>query len=59
MGPSLRAAGCSAFLLGLALCLLAAWGADSSTRGSGPAKVVSLFLVSQGLTRVWLFEVQE
>ena len=59
MGLSLRAAGCCAFLLGFALCLLAALGADSSTRGSGPTKVVSLFLVSQGMPRVWLFEVQE
>lgn len=53
MGLSLRAAGHSAFLLlGFALCLLAALGADSSTRGSGPTKVVSLVLVSQGMTRV-------
>lgn len=50
---SLRATGRSAFLLlGFTLCLLTALGAHSSTRGSGPTKVVSLFLVSQGITQI-------
>lgn len=38
-------------LLGLhSLSGYIALGAHSSTRGSGPTKVVSLFLVSQGIT---------